>query len=64
MLKAKPEQLAHQASLVMAKAEAADRHADGFMRSRGLRYAFQVSLLYLHRAAVLQERSGPGVNAR
>ncbi|KAL3134854.1 hypothetical protein ABBQ32_007821 [Trebouxia sp. C0010 RCD-2024] len=64
MLKVKPEQLAHQAAMVMAKAEAADRHPKGFKASRGLRYAFQASLLYLHSAAVLQERSGSGVNTR
>lgn len=64
MLKAKPEQLAQQAAMVMAKAEAAERHPSGFKGSRGLRSAFQASLLYLHCAAVLQDQSGPGVNVR
>ena len=64
MLKAKPEQLAHQAAHVMGKAEAAERHPKGFPGARGLHYAFQASLLYLHRAAVLLDQKGPSVNIR
>ena len=64
MLKAKPQQLAHQAAQLMAKAEAAERHPKGFKGARGLHYAFQASLLYLHHAAVLQDRRGPSVNVR
>ena len=64
MLKAKPEQLAHQAAQMMGKAEAAERHPKGFKGSRGLHFAFQASLLYLHCAAVLLERPGPSLNLR
>ena len=64
MLKADPAQLERQAEQVMGKAEGTERHEQGYMRSKGLRFAFQAALTYLHQAAVLQDQGGSGVNVR
>lgn len=58
MLKAKPEELAHQAAELMGQYESGERHPKGFKGSQCIRYALQATLLYLHCAALLHDRGG------
>ena len=56
MLASSPDQLASQAAELLRKAEGCERDPEGRPSGQAVQYALQACLVYLHQAAVLQER--------
>lgn len=56
MLASSPAQLAKQAAELLRKAEGCERDPEGRPSGHAVQFALQACLVYLHQAAVLQER--------